>query len=297
MRARGELLILGAAVLWGTTGTAQALGTGGNDPLAVGAVRLILGAAGLIAVAALMGDLRPSGPVPWRALLPTAMGIAAYQLAFFGAVARTGVALGTVVAIGSSPVLAGLLAGLLERERLTRPWFVATLLAVGGTALIAGPHGYADPGGILLALAAGASYAIYALGSKRLLAALRPLTAMALGFGGGAALLLPVLAAVDLHWLAKPSGAAAGAWLGVVTVTAAYVLFGHGLRLIPVSTTATLSLAEPVTATLLGVVLLRERPTATAWLGVGAVLVGLMVLAVSTPRRPAAPLPPPRAWT
>ena len=42
-RVRPELLIVGAAVLWGTTGTAQDLGDVGASPVAVGTIRILLG--------------------------------------------------------------------------------------------------------------------------------------------------------------------------------------------------------------------------------------------------------------
>ena len=50
---RGAWLILLAAVLWGTTGTAQELGPDSANPLAVGALRLVVGATALIALAIL----------------------------------------------------------------------------------------------------------------------------------------------------------------------------------------------------------------------------------------------------
>jgi DME family drug/metabolite transporter len=113
----GAWLVLAAAVLWGTTGTARALAPAGASPLSVGAVRIAVGAAALVALARLRGELRRLGSWP---AVPVAAGVAAvagYQLAFFSAVARTGVAVGTMVAIGSAPVLAGLLAWLVRGER------------------------------------------------------------------------------------------------------------------------------------------------------------------------------------
>ena len=44
-RFRPELLIVAAAVLWGTTGTAQDLGDVGASPVVVGVARIALGGA------------------------------------------------------------------------------------------------------------------------------------------------------------------------------------------------------------------------------------------------------------
>lgn len=298
-----RLLVLGAALLWGTTGTAQALGPGGATPLAVGTVRLVLGGAVLIVIAVARRPGEPSAthdgmPVPGRAaalrldrseVLPalgTAAAIAAYQLTFFAAVARTGVAVGTVIAIGSAPAATGLLDRLLRGDRPERGWGLATLLAVLGSALLLAPVGptRVDALGLLLALGAGVSYAGYTVGSKRLMDGGRaPSAAMAIGFGGGALLVAPLLTGVDLAWLGTPRGVAVAVWLAVVTMGASYVLFGRGLRWLPSSSVATLSLAEPLTAAALGVLLLGERPGVLAAVGAAVVLSGLAVLGV--PRR------------
>lgn len=281
MRVPPSWLVLAGALLWGTTGTAAALGPD-VAPVTVGAVRVTVGAAGLAAAALARGglDLRRA---PRGAILATGVGVAAYQLAFFAAVRATGVGLGTAVTIGSAPVLAGLLARVVDREPLGRRWWAATALAVGGVGLIGGTPTGAPAGGLALALGAGASYALFAIGAKRLVAALPPAAAMASGFGAGALLLAPVLATGDLSWLGTPGGALMAGWLGLATVTAAYLLFAAGLARTTVAAAATLSLAEPLAAALLGALALGERPPRPAWMGSGMILAGLAVLA--GPRR------------
>ncbi len=69
-------------------------------------------------------------------------------------------------------------------------------------------------------------------------------------------------------------------FLGAVPTALAYVLFARGLRHLPANEVATLTLAEPVTATALGVIVLAERPEAPALAGIALVLAGLAVLAV-----------------
>lgn len=273
-----------AAILWGTTGTAQALGHAEGSPLTVGAVRLAIGSAGLL----VLGARRISRP-PLGWLLAGSLAMAAYQVAFFSGVARAGVAIGTVVAIGSAPVVAGLLARISRGEPLTRRWVGSTALAVGGVALIAGRPDAIDVTGVALAVAAGVAYAASALASKFLVEAMSPTAAMASMFGGAAILLVPLLPAADLTWLDAPSGLAAGIWLGLGATTLAYVAFARGLRGATVGQAATMGLAEPATATLLGVALLTERPPLTAWAGV--VLVGVALLLLSRPQRIPAVIP------
>jgi DME family drug/metabolite transporter len=283
--ARFQVLL--AAVCFGTTGTAQALGPDGIDPAAVGAARILLGGALLVAVAV---TLRRGSTLRWAKLpvLAGACGVAAYQAAFFAAVKDTGVAVGTIVALGSAPALAGALELLLHRRRPASRWMAATLAATIGVALLA-LSGGASAGislpGVLLAVVAGGAYATYTLSAKRLLDDGHAAeSVMAVAFGLGAVLLAPVLFTTGAGWLATPGGLALAVFLGVVPTAVAYVLFARGLRGLAASETATLTLAEPVTAAMLGVGVLGERVTGTGALGAALVLSGLVLLAWRAPR-------------
>ena len=277
---RAQVLL--AAVCFGTTGTAQALGPDATDPVGVGAARILVGGALLVAVA-LGGAWRgrwACGPVA-----AAVAGVAVYQLAFFAAVADTGVAVGTIVALGSAPTLAGLFEWLLGRRPDGR-WAAATALACAGVALLALSGGEASVSapGIALAVTAGGAYAAYTLAAKRLLAdGHAPEAVMAAAFGLGAVVLLPALVLSGPGWLAQPDGIALALFLGTIPTALAYVLFARGLRGLSASETATLTLAEPLTAGLLGAVVLAEPLTAAAAAGAGLVLGGLLVLAVRLP--------------
>jgi hypothetical protein len=59
---------------------------------------------------------------------------------------------------------------------------------------------------------------------------------------------------------------------------------GTRLRELPAGPVATLVLAEPLVATLLGVGLLGERPGPVGWLGAGLVAVGLLVQGLASIR-------------
>ena len=280
MRRPGAWLVLAAGALWGTTGTAQALAPPGATPAAVGALRLALGGAGLLAVALLRGELRQAGRLPGRAVVAAAVTVAAYQVCFFSGVSLTGVALGTVVGIGSSPVWAGLLAWLTGGGRPARRWVLATGFAVAGVILLiaGGRTLQVSLPGVTLALAAGASYAIYASASKRLLESASPDAVMAVVFGLAALLLAPILLRSNLAWVGTPRGAAVALHLGLLATTLSYLLFARGLRSLPAPTAVTLSLAEPLTAAGLGLLVLQERLTPAALLGGGLLLAGLISL-------------------
>lgn len=270
-------------------------------PAAVGAARIVLGGALLAAWAFLPGarGRRPGAGRRWRlrrrdalVLAVGALGVAAYQPAFFAGTASTGVAVGTLVALGSAPVATGLLEWLLLRRAPGRRWAVATALAATGVGVLAlgGGGGTAlEPLGVLAALGAGVSYAVYTLSSKALLrAGWRPDAVMGATFGVAGLLLLPVLLATGPGWLATGRGAATAVFLAVVPTALAYVLFVRGLRRLSAAETATWTLAEPLTAATLGVLLLAEPVTVAAALGAAVLLAGLVVLAAPARARGAA---------
>lgn len=279
--ASGTWLILAAAMLWGTTGTAQALAPAGASPLAVGVVRLVLGGSLLLLFAWGRGALERAAPWPRVATAAGMVSMAAYQFLFFTAVARTGVAVGTIVAIGSGPVIAGLLGAVALGERPTPRWAGATALAVSGCALLiaAGSAVQVDPLGILCALGAGTAYAVYTIASKHLLRSHQPDAVTGVVFFGGALLLAPLLIFVDLSWLWTVRGGLVALHLGVLATALAYVLYIRGLLVVPAATAVTLALMEPATAALLGVFLLGERLPAQALAGIGLIIAAMVVLA------------------
>jgi drug/metabolite transporter, DME family len=285
MASRVQILL--AALMFGTTGTAQAL-AGVDAPVAVGATRIVLGGAVLVALAISTRALAHLAANA-RLLLVAGIGVAVYQLAFFAAVATTGVVVGTVVAIGVGPVAAGALEWTITRTRQSRRWVIATAVAVVGIVVLSlGSGGSAgvDVGGVGLALIAGLGYALYTVLAKVLLGrGCAPTGVMAGAFGTGAVLLIPVLAFVELDWLAAPSGWGLVLYLGLVPTALAYVLFARGLRGVSAAETATLTLAEPITATLLGALVLGERPGAIAICGVALVGAATAILLVPGLRR------------
>ena len=280
MQERRPLLeVLAAALLFGTTGTARALGAKHAPALGVGAARLLIGGGGLIVIARLSGhDLRHE--TARRFLVLAGLLTAVYQLAFFAALDRTGVAVGTVVTIGSGPPLAGLLGMASGQGRPSRRWLVATLLAISGVALLANPSGGVNTTGVGLALLSGLGYAGYTVVAKSLMTSgSAGAVVMAWAFGVGGLLMVPALIATGPGWLVHPKGAATALYLGLLPTTLAYVLFARGLARLSAATVTTVVLAEPLVAALLGVVVLGEHLGVGESIGCALVLTGLLVIA------------------
>ncbi|QIZ35340.1 DMT family transporter [Saccharopolyspora sp. ASAGF58] len=282
----GPLPVLLAAVLWGTTGTAASFAPAGASPLSIGAATMGIGGILLLAVAG-----RSALPVLRSGrtglLVVGALAVAVYPLAFYSSMALAGVAIGTVVTLGSAPVFAAILERVVDGVRLDRRWALAAAVSVLGLLLITG-GGEAGVGtdavlGALLGLLGGAAYVVYSWAAARMMRGGHGSRAvMGAMFGTGAVVLLPVLAFTGGPLFGSASGLVVAGYLAVIPMGLAYVLFGAGLRRTSTSVATTLSLLEPVVAALLSVLVVGERLGVASWCGVGLIGVGLVL--VSTRR-------------
>jgi len=100
----GALFVLAASVLWGTTGTAATFAPG-VSPLAIGAVAMGFGGLLQAMIAARpMSLYNATLRRQWRTVALGALSVALYPLAFYSSMHLAGVAVGTVVSIGSAPL-------------------------------------------------------------------------------------------------------------------------------------------------------------------------------------------------
>jgi DME family drug/metabolite transporter len=296
--AVGIAFVSVAAVLWGTTGTAQSLGAGGLSPFWVGAAQLAVSSLFLGALLAVshwrLRGRAGQGGAPVQPLLPNpvhlglrpawfllaSMGIGGYSIFFYEGVTLTGVAVGTAVAIGSGPIWAGLMQALVLRAPLSALGWAGTLVSVAGGAAMVMARGGATLSwsGLALCLLAGLSYAGYALINKRLVTHMSPRVVNFYVFTGAACMAVPI--ALVQSGLPQWSLAAVlvVVYLGVVVSGLAHMLFSIGLRSISGPTGVTLSLIEPVAAFVLAVWVVGERQPLQSWLGLLAVLAGLMLV-------------------
>ncbi|MCM3610215.1 EamA family transporter [Planococcus sp. MERTA32b] len=286
MNATPYIMVLLAAMLWGTTGTAQNFIAGEAHPLTIGAFRLMIGGFSLLLFTLITKSFILRN-VSWPAVLVSAASMALFQPLFFSSVQLTGIAIGTVVAIGSAPVLAGMIEWLFLKKRPDRIWTIATMLSIIGCILLFANKGAADVDalGVAMALGAGLAFALYAIASKNVLESMEAVPAVALIFSVAALFLIPSLFFFDISYILIPGDAGIIFYLGFATTSLAYILFSKGLKKIPSSSAVTLSLAEPLTASILGVLVVGEVLSGLSWTGVVLLLGGILVLTMGKKRK------------
>ena len=281
------LLVCAAAALFGTIGTARALGPEQAGASAVTLVRLAVAISLMwlvVAVTRRGGGIRPV--LRKRAVWGAGMAQAVFQVSFLASITRVGVATGTLVAIGVTPLLTGLFQ-VVRYRRLARMWVLATCCGLVGLALLVGIGDRADAAGLLLALLSAMAYASYiTLGTQIGARGLDPTVVLPVIFTVAAAVQLPSIVLADWSWLATSSGRWMIAYLALLPTVLAYALFNRGLGRIDPATASTLGLIEPLVATVLAVLVLDESLAAVQV--VGAVLVGIGVVLAA---RTAAPAP------
>ncbi len=277
------ILVLLGAMLWGTTGTAQTFLPDKAHPFLISAGRSAVGGFSLLIFMVILKKIKFS-TWPWIYTFYAAICISLFQLLFFSSVRLTGVAIASVVAIGSAPVFSGLIEWLLYKQRPTRVWGFSTVCAITGCLFLFLTKGEVtiDPIGIAYSLVAGLIFAIYTMTSKKLLEKEDAIAVVAMTFSASALLLSPFFFLLDTSWLVSTTNISIIVYLGLATTSLAYVLYGRGLRQIPASSALTLSLAEPTTAALLGVVVVGEVLSATSCMGIVLLLGSIVILTIGS---------------
>lgn len=298
---RGLLYVVLAATAWGTAGAAAALlyRDSGLGPLALTFWRAAGGFLLLLGVRACRPAASRRPGAPRRSALPrllaTGAGLTLFQTAYFCAVRSTGLAVATVVTLGSGPVLIAVAARLTMGERLGRGGTVAVAGALAGLSvmLLGGGSATVRPAGVLLAVLSATGYAAITLltrwwGSRG--PAGDAFDTSLWSFGICALLLLPAALAEGL----LPHAADAGrtllllGYLASVPTAVAYAMYFAGAAVLRAATVSVVALIEPVSAAGIAVALLGERLTAATLSGTVILLAAVTALGFAEARSAAA---------
>lgn len=275
----GPLFVLLSALCASTTGLFQALAPAEATPWIIAGCRMFTGAAAIALFLAVTGRRVSLHGWKWRWVFGYAAALLFFQLSFFTALPLIGVAVGTVVSIGTTPVFSGLFNWVLRRERPGGAWFVATAAALAGLWLVN------DPGeasfsltGLFFAVCAGACFAAELSIGRHLTESHGAEEAILLVMLLIGATLIPAFFVEPVAWILTPRGFAVAAALGVVTAAMNFVFMVEGLKTAAPPVAATLALAEPMGAALLGIFALGEPCTLRTLCGITAIFAAILLL-------------------
>jgi DME family drug/metabolite transporter len=296
----GLFYLVTSGLLWGTGGlTGSVLSrVTGLSALSVAACRLTVGG-GLIVILLTVTRRRwPVGRAAWTRITVIGLLAALYQGCYFTAVSLTSVPLATLVTIGSAPVIVQAVDGLTGRgaDRRTAG---ATCLALAGLGLLvglpSGPGAAAVLSGAGLAVLAAAGFAAVTLiGAKgsRPGSGLDELTVTGFGFTVGGLALTPLAVLTGGTGLrVGPEAIGLLLALGTGPTAVAYTLYFRGLRTAAASTAALLTLLEPLTGTVLALLVLGQRLNGAGVAGAAILSAAVAVTVWANRARPAVPVP------
>ena len=278
--------------LAGTAGTVAAIYAINTPSPVIGFVRLFIGAITLLMLAPFLG-----GKLSQLPRLITRPGVwimgassASYQVFFFASVDRTGVATAALITVGCIPVSAGIVGWIFLRERPSKIWYISTAIAISGLVIASlGELQTNDATGLIFAVIAGSGIGAYINAAKIEVRAgghSSQLPGMAFLLGSIGLFFVVRSDLLQVEWTTQTILLAV--YLGAVTMGIANGIQMLGLRGISPGVASTMMLADPVTAAVLGVVVLGEAVTLNGTVGLILVVIGLAMQSFSageeTPR-------------
>lgn len=284
----GLAMVAGAAILWGTGGVGGKLVYGLTEinALTIGFLRLALSVPFLFAAAwfTLGGRLFQVTGVHLALMALFGAMMAVYQVSYFAAIRHVGVAIATLVALCTAPVLVALLSWRVLGEAITGRTVAAMALAVAGVVCLVGFSGASAilPGhgasGVVLAFGAAMAYAVVVVVGRVLAPHYAALHSATVGFAIGALLLAPVVLSGATSFDYPPLAWSALVFIGLVPTALAYTLFFRGMRHIPATQASVATMLEPLTAALLAWAMFGESLGLVGLAGAALLLGAVFVL-------------------
>jgi drug/metabolite transporter (DMT)-like permease len=287
---RVAVTFVACALIWGSTFLAIRFGNEALPPFWAAAIRLALASVLLFVIVRVLGTPLPRGRALRGAVLwgCFSLGVNLSLLYLGEETVPSGI---SAVLFATVPLSTALLAAGFGVERLVAQKLVATVLAIGGVAVIfAGELGVAVPFAGLLTILGAATAA--ALGNVLLKREPSPAVIPLNAIGTAVAALVCLIAsfvAGETH--AIPTTAAA--WIPLLYLTlagslGAFVLFSWLVTHWSVSNASLVGVTIPIIAVILGGIVKGEQPAPLTYLG-GAIVIVAILIAVRAPH--AAPLP------
>lgn len=279
---RAWILVAAAAVLWGTMGIwvrgLNAYGLGSMDIVALRAIGTTI-SMGIVLFIYDRKLLYIRGKDIWCFLGTGIASILFFNYCYFKSIELTSLSTAAVL-LYTSPVFVVLLSAPLFGEKLTLKKMAAVALAVVGCAFVSGLGGGEKLSlmGILTGLGAGLGYSLYSIFSRfALQRGYHSLTITFYTFLVAAVVMIVLLpwissGELSLRLFLEPGFCGLAAGLVLFVTVAAYVLYTYGLSKMENGKAAVIATVEPVTASLIGVILYQESLTIAGVVGIAAVL-------------------------
>ena len=284
MTGRSWALLVLLSLLWGGSFFFVELALRDLPPLTVVFGRVALAALTLHLYVLLTGKRMPTDPKLWCAFFVMGLlnNLLPFTLIVWGQVYIEG-GLASILN-ATTPIFTVVLAHFLTSdERMTANKVAGVCLGLVGVAVLIGPEALGGVGGNVLAqlavIAAAVSYAFAGIYGRRFKGV--PTTFTATGMlTGSAVMMLPLALGLEPPWHLRPDTVTVLAVLGLalLSTVAAYLIYFYILSVAGATNVLLVTLLIPVSAVLLGALVLGERLHWTAFVGMALILIGLLAV-------------------
>jgi drug/metabolite transporter (DMT)-like permease len=288
-------LLLALATLWGASYTFIKLGVATIPPITLIAARTLIAGLLLLVIMRWRGIALPADGETWRRFLFQACLNSVIPWTMLAWSVRSLDAGLATILNSTAPIFTFLLTLTITRhEALTSRKLLGVCAGMAGICLIVGVEALGGLGQQLVAQVVAVLAAVCYAGAAIFGRSFKGLDPMAPAAGSllcGAAVLIPISLVVERPWTMAPSLSSMWALLGlaVFSTALAFVIYFRLIQTLgSVGTTAQAYLRVPI-GVMIGVVFLGETLSATAWIGLGCVVIG--VAAMTIPARKAVPVP------
>ena len=286
-RTLGIFAVALGTIIWGTVGPVVRLFPEGTE-FQYSLIRNLTGVSALWLFVLFSKDKRRYTKQDIVPILVGGIGATLFFPFFILAFQLTGVGVAAVVSIGVAPIFVGLIAWIALKQPPGKQWAIGTVIAVAGVVALNWPSGDNTVSflGVAFAMAAAFGYSMQATGMGMISKRHTPFQSVAPMFTIGTILQAPLSYGRDFSFLQDPVLLLGVLYGGIVTVAVAYAFFIYGISRIGAATAVTVGLMEPLTASILGIVLLGETVSAIGIVGSVLILAGLVVVS-RPPKEPA----------
>ena len=286
-RALGISAVALGTIIWGTVGPVVRLFPEGTE-FQYSLIRNLTGVSALWLLVLFSKNKQRYTKQDIVPILVGGTGAALFFPLFILAFQLTGVGVAAVVSIGVAPIFVGLIAWIALKQPPGKQWAIGTVVAVAGVVALNWPSGDNTVSflGVAFAIAAAFGYSMQATGMGMISKRHTPFQCVAPMFTIGTLFQAPLSYGRDFSFLQDPVLLLGALYGGIVTVALAYAFFIYGIARIGAATAVTVGLMEPLTASILGVVLLGETVSIVGVIGSVLILIGLVVVS-RPPKEPA----------
>lgn len=288
MNRRGAAFVMTAGILWGTMGLfVRQFSAWGFTSAQTAALRFLVSG---VAFAIILVLRDPAGFRIRLRDLPLYLGLGVCSITFFTIcyfASIESLSLSTAaILLYTSPIWVMLMSALFFKERFTRTKVAALVCAFAGCALVSGvgsDAGSTTPMNLLVGLGSGVGYALYSILGTVALRRHSPYTVTTYTFVTAAISSLVICNPVEMAHTAATAAnplelTALAIAMGLITSVAPWLLYTLGLKEIEPSRAAILATLEPVTATVMGIVVFHEGLTGQSAFGIALVLIAILLL-------------------